>query len=307
MNSFITFYEKNRKKILSISWVIVFCIIGICLFSYIKTNFSSSNSTKSNTPSLTGTIYNSHIFDADKLDEVKIALVSENLIIQLTNKDELSIDLYGDWNKKNELKISFKNNILSIIQKNKRKNIFSKRSVLVKIPSRILSANTNYNISIVSGSCDISDIIANDINIENVSGQTFLKTVESKETTIENVSGRIQIEDSIINELDANVVSGAINIEGLFDEISCEAVSGSINVYNKKDFDKDCDFSTVSGSIRIHLPANTNAKFDCSTGSGTSFNEFTGTKSKALKEKIGLGNYEIEAESITGSIEIRKN
>lgn len=307
MSELIEFYEKKRRKILTVIWVITFCIVGICLINFVRTKNKFLNSETSNTPALVDGFYDSYTFRTNKLDEVEITLISESLIIQPVNDDEISIELYGDWNKKNEPKVSCNNGILSIVQKEKRGLNLSKRSVLVKIPSHILSAKTNFNIEIVSGSCELSDIFANNINIENVSGRSFLKNIECKESNIENVSGKIQIENSTINELDANVVSGAVYIEGNFDEISCEAVSGSINVSNKKDFERDCDFSTVSGSIKIHLPSDANAKLDCSTGSGTSFNEFTGTKSKKLKEKIGSGKYELEAESMSGSIEIRKN
>ena len=62
---------------------------------------------------------------------------------------------------------------------------------------------------------------------------------------------------------------------------------------------------TISGTITIDLPANTNAKINCSSGSGSVFCEHTNTKAKSLEEKLGQGSYELEANSMSGSIKIQ--
>lgn len=306
MSNFINFYQKNRKIILIITWILA--IIIICSFSYksIKSHINYTYSQEDFSIQKED-FYKSQSFKANKIKEIDIRLISEKITIQATEGSEIEIELYGNWKKKNEAKISYKNDILTIIQKNKQNFNISNRFILVKIPSHLLSENTKINIEIISGSCELSDILIKEISIESVSGRSFLKNIECKEASLENVSGRIQIENSSINEVETECVSGSIDIEGMFDEISCNSVSGRIIVNNKKDFDRDCEFSTISGSIKIYLPSTANAELDCSSGSGTSFNEFTGTKSKKLKEKIGSGKYELEAESISGSIEIRKN
>ena len=120
MSELIEFYEKNRRKILTVIWVIIFCIVGICLINFVRTKNKFMNLETSNTPALVDGFYDSYTFRTNKLDEVEIALISESLIIQPINDDEISIELYGDWKKKNEPKVSCNNGILSIVQKEKR-------------------------------------------------------------------------------------------------------------------------------------------------------------------------------------------
>ena len=49
MSELIEFYEKKRRKILTVIWVITFCIVGICLINFVRTknkfmkNFSSQS------------------------------------------------------------------------------------------------------------------------------------------------------------------------------------------------------------------------------------------------------------------------
>ena len=95
-------------------------------------------------------------------------------------------------------------------------------------------------------------------------------------------------------------------MDGSFDSVNANAVSGGISVSNNIDFTKDCNFNVTSGSISISLPESSNATLNCASFSGRVSNEFTGSKDKVLKEKLGSGSYTLKAESVSGSISINK-
>ena len=109
-----------------------------------------------------------------------------------------------------------------------------------------------------------------------------------------------------LTKVTADSVSGSVYLEGSFDSVNANAVSGGISVSNDIDFTKDCNFNVTSGSISIDLPENSNANLNCASFSGRVSNEFTGSKGKALNEKLGNGSYTLKAESVSGSISINK-
>ena len=250
-------------------------------------------------------IYNTYSFNANKIEDIQIALVAEKLSIQPVNSNEITVELYGTWSKKLEPEVSYTNNTLIIKQKQKNGVNLHKRSVVVKLPAEKITQNTITKIENVSGSVQLSDFEMSKLNISNVSGSIKLSNIVCKSSNLECVSGSVKIENCSIEDLEIATVSGSIKSEGYFDELDADAVSGSIKVLNQKDFTKDSSFSTISGAITIDLPSDTNAKIDCSSTSGSVLCEHTNTKSKSVDQKLGSGFYELEANSMSGSIKIQ--
>ena len=307
MSNFTDFYEKNRKLILSLLWIFAVLIIAGTI---VKNTFGSDSFLSFEDDSTLKSleedeIYNTYSFNANKIEDIQIALVAEKLSIQPVNSNEITVELYGTWNKKLEPEVSYTNNTLIIKQKQKNGVNLHKRSVVVKLPAEKITQNTITKIENVSGSVQLSDFEMSKLNISNVSGSIKLSNIVCKSSNLECVSGSVKIENCSIEDLEIATVSGSIKSEGYFDELNADAVSGSIKVLNQKDFTKDSSFSTISGAITIDLPSDTNAKIDCSSTSGSVLCEHTNTKSKSVDQKLGSGFYELEANSMSGSIKIQ--
>lgn len=307
MSNFTDFYEKNRKLILSLLWIFAVLIIAGTI---VKNTFGSDSFLSFEDDSTLKSleedeIYNTYSFNANKIEDIQIALVAEKLSIQPVNSNEITVELYGTWSKKFEPEVSYTNNTLIIKQKQKNGVNFHKRSVVVKLPAEKITQNTITKIENVSGSVQLSDFEMSKLNISNVSGSIKLSNIVCKSSNLECVSGSVKIENCSIEDLEIATVSGSIKSEGYFDELDADAVSGSIKVLNQKDFTKDSSFSTISGAITIDLPSDTNAKIDCSSTSGSVLCEHTNTKSKSVDQKLGSGFYELEANSMSGSIKIQ--
>ena len=307
MSNFTDFYEKNRKLILSLLWIFAVLIIAATI---VKNTFGSDSFLSfedySTLKSLEeDEIYNTYSFNANKIEDIQIALVAEKLSIQPVNSNEITVELYGTWSKKFEPEVSYTNNTLIIKQKQKNGVNLHKRSVVVKLPAEKITQNTITKIENVSGSVQLSDFEMSKLNISNVSGSIKLNNIVCRSSNLECVSGSVKIENCSIEDLEIATVSGSIKSEGYFDELDADAVSGSIKVLNQKDFTKDSSFSTISGAITIDLPSDTNAKIDCSSTSGSVLCEHTNTKSKSVDQKLGSGFYELEANSMSGSIKIQ--
>lgn len=307
MSNFTDFYEKNRKLILSLLWIFAVLIIAGTI---VKNTFGSDSFLSFEDDSTLQSleedeIYNTYSFYANKIEDIQIALVAEKLSIQPVNSNEITVELYGTWSKKFEPEVSYTNNTLIIKQKQKNGVNLHKRSVVVKLPAEKITQNTITKIENVSGSVQLSDFEMSKLNISNVSGSIKLSNIVCKSSNLECVSGSVKIENCSIEDLEIATVSGSIKSEGYFDELNADAVSGSIKVLNQKDFTKDSSFSTISGAITIDLPSDTNAKIDCSSTSGSVLCEHTNTKSKSVDQKLGSGFYELEANSMSGSIKIQ--
>lgn len=307
MSNFTDFYEKNRKLILSLLWIFAVLIIAGTI---VKNTFGSDSFLNFEDDSTLQSleedeIYNTYSFNANKIEDIQIALVAEKLSIQPVNSNEITVELYGTWSKKFEPEVSYTNNTLIIKQKQKNGVNLHKRSVVVKLPAEKITQNTITKIENVSGSVQLSDFEMSKLNISNVSGSIKLSNIVCKSSNLECVSGSVKIENCSIEDLEIATVSGSIKSEGYFDELNADAVSGSIKVLNQKDFTKDSSFSTISGAITIDLPSDTNAKIDCSSTSGSVLCEHTNTKSKSVDQKLGSGFYELEANSMSGSIKIQ--
>lgn len=307
MSNFTDFYEKNRKLILSLLWIFAVLIIAGTI---VKNTFGSDSFLSFEDDSTLKSleedeIYNTYSFNANKIEDIQIALVAEKLSIQPVNSNEITVELYGTWSKRLEPEVSYTNNTLVIKQKQKNGVNLHKRSVVVKLPAEKITQNTITKIENVSGSVQLSDFEMSKLNISNVSGSIKLSNIVCKSSNLECVSGSVKIENCSIEDLEIATVSGSIKSEGYFDELNADAVSGSIKVLNQKDFTKDSSFSTISGAITIDLPSDTNAKIDCSSTSGSVLCEHTNTKSKSVDQKLGSGTYELEANSMSGSIKIQ--
>ena len=307
MSNFTDFYEKNRKLILSLLWIFAVLIIAgtIVKNTFGRDSFLSFEDDSTLQSLEEDEIYNTYSFYANKIEDIQIALVAEKLSIQPVNSNEITVELYGTWSKKLEPEVSYTNNTLVIKQKQKNGVNLHKRSVVVKLPAEKIAQNTITKIENVSGSVQLSDFEMSKINISNVSGSIKLSNIVCKSSNLECVSGSVKIENCSIEDLEIATVSGSIKSEGYFDELDADAVSGSIKVLNQKDFTKDSSLSTISGAITIDLPSDTNAKIDCSSTSGSVLCEHTNTKSKSVDQKLGSGTYELEANSMSGSIKIQ--
>ena len=301
MNNFLDFYKNNRGTILVIIWILAFLLIGFFILGQVSKRISNSTTAIS-----VDNLYKSYTFETTQLNNIEINLISEHLIVQPANDNKITVELYGSWNSQIEPNIDCNNSNLIIKQITKRFFNFGQKFVLVKLPANAVSPNTNFNAELVSGRFEMHDFNLNKMNVETVSGTSFIKNIESEKLNVNSTSGKINIENSTIKELDVYSTSGALNIEGMYNEISAEAVSGKITVTNKKDFESDSDFSAISGSIQLYLPADANPELNCSSTSGHVYSEYHDSKTKKLKDKIGSGLYELKAKSVSGSVKINK-
>ncbi|MGH9846915.1 MAG: DUF4097 family beta strand repeat-containing protein [Blastocatellia bacterium] len=147
------------------------------------------------------------------------------------------------------------------------------------------------NISSVSG----------DVDVAGVAGELHAKSV-SGNVTVRNVSGPVQVKS-----VSGNVIVGEIN-----GTATAGSTSGNVEVeIVQLGGAQDMSFSSVSGNVRVKLPANLDAEVKMSTMSGGLKTDFPlnieeperGPGRKATG-RVGGGSRQLKLSSVSGNVSL---
>lgn len=188
-------------------------------------------------------------------------------------------------------------------------------------------------LDLVSADSKVSGIDGRSLDVDNVSGRVQVNGA-AHSIEVDSVSGNVGVEVAkagVVERTHLQSVSGDIRISGADGRVKLETVSGSITYagpsvseFNAESVSGTIDatavptnsarlrLETMSGHLRLHLPANLSARLSAQTFSGNIKSDF-GTVSKAefgpgssLDARVGEGDARIETESFSGSIDLRK-
>lgn len=189
-------------------------------------------------------------------------------------------------------------------------------------------------VQVVSADANVADMAGKSIAVHGVSGTLGVRSAAA-EVDIENVSGDVSFAAPQANpngRAHLQTVSGSINAKNLGGRIKLETVSGDIGLDEAPV--QELETGTVSGDVRLHVtpaaharlhlesmsgdvrlyvPENLSAHVDASTFSGDIHSDFGKVQTKDhgpgsnLDTKIGNGDAQIDMQSFSGSLELRKN
>lgn len=119
--------------------------------------------------------------------------------------------------------------------------------------------------------------------------------------------------DGIQGAVDAQSVNGRIRAHDLGGNARLKSVNGGLSAsFTRVAADQELSFDTVNGSIEVHLPADAGADVHAKVVNGHIDCEFPiemqgRAGGKRLSGKIGDGRASLSAESVNGSIRIKKS
>jgi DUF4097 and DUF4098 domain-containing protein YvlB len=119
----------------------------------------------------------------------------------------------------------------------------------------LLNINGDHRLKSVSGSVKFSGVEADAFAAKSVSGSINGVSLKCTTAEISTVSGSIGLSEMDINELDVSSVSGGIKFEGSLGSARHDigSVSGSINLKIPEDTNLDFKASSISGSLKSNL------------------------------------------------------
>ena len=168
----------------------------------------------------------------------------------------------------------------------------------------------------VRGSVEIDD--AGRVTLESVSGDVQASRVNG-EARAHSVSGEVAVRD-VTGDVDAESVSGDITLRATKARVArVETVSGDVTYDGSVDPAGRYDFHSHSGTLRLVLPASTNATLSLQTFSGDIDSAFPLTvrptgdagregrrSGRRMEFTLGSGGPRITAETFSGEIVIER-
>ena len=253
----------------------------------------------------------------------------ENLAGSVTIKgwDKNTIEVTGTLDEKAK-KLNFetgKKSVIEVVYPRKVRNIEEGSHLLIMVPE-----GSSLEVECVSATIEISGV-EGEIEVENVSGDvdivgpctsvdvdvisgTVTVVDPGKLLSIDCVSGGVKARGGEA-EVSIEGVSGSIDLEfELFRNLSVESVSGSIDVTGDLAGSGSFSLDVHSGDVTLTVPANVSAEFETSSFSGdikTDFGYEGHRTSKyapgqELEFSVGDGDADVEINTFSGTIEIRK-
>ncbi len=247
-------------------------------------------------------------FSADSVTSIDASLVTERLIIEGSERDDIQVTIATKLSGGAEPKVSISGGVLHVEQK-KQFNFsfgFSNGYVEILIPYSMMK-NISFEIdaSSVSGSVRLKNITAAEIDISSTSGSVSAENSTANVIEASSVSGSVKVEGSECTEADIASTSGSVLFSGRADELSLTSTSGSVKAYLDAMLIKDSRFKSMSGSVRVTLPDNDGFTMKYSSMSGAVSNRFTGLRAnKSGTNTYKNGGITLTLESMSGSVSI---
>ncbi len=179
------------------------------------------------------------------------------------------------------------------------------KALVITVPASLANSLDRLDIEVVSAEVTVDGVYGTKTAVSSVSGSVQALNLICRELDLDSTSGRVSCENCTVDDLDANSVSGSIVLDGTFQKVRTETVSGSTRIACATQPD-DINADSVSGSITVQLPENASFIAKLDTVSGGLSCAFSGTMSDKMVV-VGDGSAKYSFETVSGSIKIEQN
>ena len=173
---------------------------------------------------------------------------------------------------------------------------------------RVEKIRERIHLTTVSGEVDVRDVKGR-VRVRSVSGDIEAYDVHGVQR-YHSVSGNVLVKD-VSDDLDLESVSGDLElVAGVLNSVRGHSVSGDIDLQSELLSGASIEFDSISGTVRLRLSGDLDAKFDLQTGSGSIRNRITSDRPKeskyvrdeTLRFIVGDGEGEVTISTRSGDI-----
>lgn len=189
-------------------------------------------------------------------------------------------------------------------------------------------------VQVVSADANVADMAGKSIQVHGVSGTLGVRSA-AQEIDVESVSGDVSFAapkanangrahlQTVSGNINAKSVGGRVKLEtvsgdiGLDDapvqELETGTVSGDVRLHVTPAAHARLHLESMSGDVRLYVPGNLSAHVEASTFSGDIHTDFGKVQTKDhgpgsnLDARVGTADADIQMQSFSGNIELRKN
>ena len=178
------------------------------------------------------------------------------------------------------------------------------KTLEVLVPKALAGKISELAIDAVSAEISVSDIRGGKLRFDTVSGTVNADTIEADTLTFDTTSGEIEVNACTADSVKAGTVSGTIRLDGRFNTVSTDTVSGSVSITSSVCPSK-VDVDSVSGSSTLVIPENNGftARYNSVSGGFSCDFPVTTSDNKAV---YGDGSAAFTFNSVSGGIRIEK-
>jgi DUF4097 and DUF4098 domain-containing protein YvlB len=160
-------------------------------------------------------------------------------------------------------------------------------------------------INSASGSIEVSDI-GDDVRASSASGDVTINNPKG-DVRANSLSGSVRVTKPG-GRVEADSASGSIDIDGAKFDVKAHDVSGEIKIHGDPGDHGYWDLKTVSGSVQVYVPSNSNFRFSAEAISGeirTDIPIVIEEQGKhSLRAHIGNGGGRVEVHTVSGEIHV---
>lgn len=235
------------------------------------------------------------IYSTADVDNLKVRLSSENIYFKTIYGDEITVEVYCNFDKKAP-EVTLEGNTLKMSRKSKQtiSGIYYESSIYVYLPENYKF--TKSDILLTSGNCEIEDFMASEAYFSFTSGNLKADYLEIPTVEITTTSGDVRINEYRGQNLVAKETSGNFTINSFKGEsFSIDSTSGEINlnrvsadyfeIYSTSGnvdlklsqmIEATSRINTTSGEIELRVPRDSDFEITVDTSSGDFEDRITG-------------------------------
>ncbi len=234
-------------------------------------------------------------WSANDIDDIELDLSSEDLNINISKENKISLRYYGEISGTN-----IKPEDYIDISVRSEKLIIKRRSNVD------FSIFKTYNMNL---DLNIPEKMFNSVDIDISSGDTNIELLNAKSFEMDSSSGSSNIKTLLTETSSLDSSSGDITVLDFAGELEAEASSGNISISISEYRDYTIDLEASSGSVTLSLPKGSSFNIDADVSSGDIKIDFPVTVSGSMSEdrikgSVGEGTGDIKIETSSGNINI---
>lgn len=174
------------------------------------------------------------------------------------------------------------------------------KTIVVELPADI--APNNITVNTATANITMKNIRNTDyLSLNSYSGSVCARNIDQTNISVNNVNGEINLSNSNAGNITVNTVSGKTDLNGDFEEITFDSVSGDLYYSTNSSSNYLTSINTVSGDAYLTLPESYGFTLDNSSISGSVVSKLKG-KNTDYGYAYGNESAEIEFNSVSGSI-----
>lgn len=200
----------------------------------------------------------------DNINEITINLNSQDIKVENYEGETLKVQIKSNNSVSNDLSESEEDNKLIL---STSYDTPGNANISVSIPNSFKNRGA-LKIVTSSGDINISNVSLDTLNISTASGDTQVSNLNLNYFTLNSSSGDIYFKNiSALNETRLASSSGEINGNGTLGKITANTTSGDMDLDLENPL-ANSSLSSISGSISLSLPKNSDYKINYDTVSG---------------------------------------